>query len=219
MPVKHKPSPNFRWDDDKPLAIVAPQETTKANQALFDYATMGIARSLRGLQARYREQEKEWTAFKSHPATWPQGQPIPEPIPTKSWTVISNWSIQYEWQARVARFDSMEREREVLEFQVERAKMAKKRRLLAEAFFNKTVNALKTLQVTPATITEVTRAFTAAMDQLRAEYGDENGSPIPGGKIKMVQVVLAEHPNGNTGIDVKVQTNQTDIPDEEDDEE
>lgn len=207
MPLSKQKAKTF--NNDNPLEMVE-HETTKAHQALFDYAQMGMGRSLRKLIARYQLQEQEWTSFKNNPKGWPQDKPIPEPIPSKSWTVISGWSGKFLWQERVIRFDEIEREREALEFQNDRAKWSRRRKEFANAFFNKSVMALNALNMSKQELGDVTRAFKTALEEIRNEYGDDKGA-TPKGRIKLVEVVLAE--NGN--IDVNVHGNKSDDEDED----
>jgi hypothetical protein len=201
------------FDNDNPLALIA-GETTKAHQALFDYAQMGLGRSLHKLIATYKKQEAEWIKFTADPKRWPKDEPIPAPIPSKGWTTISGWSGQYFWQERVIRFDEIERELDAKEFQTERAKWNRRRKELVGAFFNKTVQALAGLNMSKQELRDVTNAVKTSLDELRTEFGDDTGQ-APAGRIKLVEVILAE--DGSNGIDVKVHRDRP-AQDEDDDE-
>lgn len=204
---------SFTWDDDAPLKASG-AETTKANQALFDYAQMGVARSLTRLIAMYERQEKQWTEFNRNPKDWVannKDKPIPVPIPSKSWTVISEWSMKFHWKERVAQFDEKERERLQLEFQVERSQVSQQRKTLAKAFFGKTVQAVQQLVPQGANFHETTRAVVASLEQLREEYGADTGAGSGGGDIKVLTVILAPDD------DVKVKVKRKPKPEDEDD--
>ena len=70
-------------------------ETQKANRALKDYVAMGSGRSLSKLYRRYTESSPEKAQS-----------------PTQCLRTLKNWSSRYDWQARLARWDELEREGE-----------------------------------------------------------------------------------------------------------
>lgn len=82
----------MNWDADNPLDIAA-DEPSKCNQALNDYAALGVTRSLSKLAEQYR------TTAKS------------VPIPTRQLTRIKEWSSAYDWQERCAAYDEQLRRR------------------------------------------------------------------------------------------------------------
>ena len=84
----------FKWDSDAPFAR-AKWETQKANRALKDYIAMGPGRSLTKLHKVYTEDTLE------------KGE-----SPTKCLRTLKNWSSRYDWQARLACWDELEREDE-----------------------------------------------------------------------------------------------------------
>lgn len=90
----------FSWDYDAPLVRVK-GETSKASQALWDYAQMGAGRSLAKLIEAYQSD--------------PEGTPDPareaQP-PTTRLRTLKAWSVRYDWQARVARWDQLQKEAE-----------------------------------------------------------------------------------------------------------
>lgn len=84
-------TPIITWDIAEPLKR-AQGETKRANQALRDYAALGVGRSIDKLHARYIANESQI-----------------EP-PTKSRHTLAGWSIRYDWQRRVAEYDRQEEE-------------------------------------------------------------------------------------------------------------
>lgn len=73
---------------DQPLARQR-GETRKANAALVDYAGLGVRRSFERLIYHYTEG-------------------ILANAPTKSLATLKYWSLKYDWQLRVARFDDLQ---------------------------------------------------------------------------------------------------------------
>lgn len=89
------------WDYDNPLQRCPEMgESRAANQGLRDYALMGARRSLRSLLAEYKKQKS------SNPSTKP---------PTCKFNTISRWSQNYDWVARVNRWQELEQERAIEE--------------------------------------------------------------------------------------------------------
>lgn len=101
---------------------MTPPETARSNAALRDYAHMGAGRDLRSLHQRYVEQERWWSEQKAN-----EGQTAERP-PTNRWSTIAGWSMKYEWQARVRRFDALQAAKEQAAYEEERLKMRKVRR-------------------------------------------------------------------------------------------
>jgi len=190
------------FDKNDPLAVIE-FETPKANRALFDYAHMGISRSLWKLIDKYKKQDDEWKRFEADPKHWPKDTPIPLPIPSKTWTTISGWSGVFFWQERVMRFDEIEMELESKEYLADRIRWARRRKELATGFFNKTVAALNALNINKQEMRDVTNAVKAALDEIRNEFGDDP-EVKPKNRIKLVEVVLSQSVRG---IDVKVLNN------------
>lgn len=116
------------WDEGEPLARVE-GESRVANQALRDYARLGVRRSLRGLLARYAS-----------------GQPVDneqtEKPPTTKWTTLSNWSTRFAWQERVRRFDELELAREQAEWDRRRAEQREREWQLASQLGERAVEML-----------------------------------------------------------------------------
>lgn len=92
----------FQWNSDAPFAR-ATWETQKANRALKDYVAMGPGRSLTKLHKTYTEYAPE------------RGDP-----PTQCLRTLKNWSSRYDWQARLACWDELEREGEEEEWRSRR---------------------------------------------------------------------------------------------------
>lgn len=83
-----------------------PQETSKANQALVDYAALGSGRSFAKLIERY--------------------QKVPKTCPTTRLNTLKGWSVKYEWQARVARQEELMQQEQVAQWD-ERVKELRER--------------------------------------------------------------------------------------------
>lgn len=186
------------FDKEDPLKIVE-GETTKANQALFDYAQMGVARSLKKLVDKYQKQDKEWREYKQNPQSLKKGDPIPQPVPAKGWTTISNWSGEFLWQERVKKYDELERERQGLEFQSERLKWKKQRIDLAKAMFTKTAQAMASLNPKDAQWRDVSATFKTVMEQLRLEFGDEVNLEGGGTIVRVIEIKKTYGEYGDAG--------------------
>lgn len=78
------------WDSLDPLAA-DDGETTKANQALRDYALLGSGRSLKKLCQKYEQLRQAGS-----------DQPPTTRLPT-----LEQWSKENKWQARVADYDRL----------------------------------------------------------------------------------------------------------------
>jgi hypothetical protein len=85
---------DFVWDYDDPLAECE-FETKKSRIALRDFAFLGGGRTLRALCEHYEQQYAEGRK-----------------PPTRSMSTLTNWSMVYQWMARVKRFEELEYTRE-----------------------------------------------------------------------------------------------------------
>lgn len=139
-------------------------ETRAANLALQDYALMGGRRSMRQLRDRYRILGKAYTAD-------PVNNTKP---PTVRLTTMSNWSITYRWQDRVAVYDEIVRKRSQDEFETQRNKWRENRMKAAQGLLGKAVEALTTYNPARSSLSEITRAIQVAHDELRLEFGEED---------------------------------------------
>ena len=83
------------FDAENPLDRL-PGESLRANQALRDYTLMGAGRSIRKLQARY----------KNHGGS----------VPTRGLKTLLVWSSQHHWQARVAEWERLQARAEEAEW-------------------------------------------------------------------------------------------------------
>lgn len=83
------------FSQDSPLNRI-PGESRKANQALRDYALMGVGRSLRSLLERYLQQSANG-------------------VPTTKFNSLGTWSNRFHWVDRVTRFDELEQEARLAE--------------------------------------------------------------------------------------------------------
>jgi hypothetical protein len=140
------------------MATVARQEndTPKSYAALCDYIAMGGARSLDTLAERYRS----------------GADPAP---PTRRLTSLKDWSRAQDWQARARAYDdSLAQEASAahtaayiasLEAHRKRAQDAGEGVYIVAAKLLQRMNKeLDTLEITPATLGVLLRAFTTALD-------------------------------------------------------
>jgi len=111
--------PAFSWAVDRPLDDLG-GETSASNRALRDYALMGPKRSLLKLLASYQAVPK--------PA--PKGQAPP----TRREATLKTWSVKYQWQERIRRFDLLEAEAEVEKWRKRRAEVRESDWQLGEEF-------------------------------------------------------------------------------------
>ena len=99
----------FTWDDSDPLRRGG-KETIRANQALRDYAEMGIIRSLAKLIRLYRVHQEEYKEYLDNPGIWPLSKLIPKAVPSRNRSVITEWSTKYHWRERTGRWEELRRE-------------------------------------------------------------------------------------------------------------
>jgi len=143
----------MEWDRDNPLKR-AKGESTKANQALHDYARMGLARSLRDLHTQYIQRASNAR-------------------PTAKWWTLETWSRRYEWQARVARYEQLLQEQELAAFAADRLEWRKKRLDITKAHFGKIARAMQEFDAAGVTLSQLTSAIKTVNEELRKEFGDE----------------------------------------------
>lgn len=187
------------WDPENPLIpIKRLKESDKANKALADYATMGVARTLRKVLARYQATMREWTDFDKNPALWrsvhlgPDGKtPLPDPIqpPTTQWQTIADWSSMFFWQDRVRRWDEIQVKIEELEFEASRRQAKQFRLNQLNAALSRLNAALANLKSTDASWSETMNGIARLQEQQRMEYGEtegDDGSIV--GRVKLVMV-------------------------------
>lgn len=114
----------MEWDNDAPLTR-AKGESRRANQALHDYALMGAGRSLRLLRGHYAN------------------APQTESPPTRRWSTICGWSARYDWQARVARWEELEKERVTQQWRDRQDEIREREWGAAEALLERAAQMLK----------------------------------------------------------------------------
>jgi hypothetical protein len=88
------------WNPDDPLARwirqpgeAGPNESKRANQALWDYAELGRARTLQDLADRYTRREGTENATLA---------------PTLKINTLKHWSHLHQWQDRIRRYDEIQ---------------------------------------------------------------------------------------------------------------
>ena len=146
------------WSPDDPLAR-ARGESKAANRALLDYAQQGEGkRSLRILLAGYTRRASDETKT--------------ERPPTVRWVTLSAWSGMYAWQARVARFDELQRAAELAAFTARRVADRETRIQTLQAYRGRVIRALQELTPSTATWSDVTGALRLVTEELRREFGE-----------------------------------------------
>lgn len=80
-----------------------PDESAKAYAAFLDYIRLGPTRSLRKLLEQYRVQSEV--------------KPGTENPPTRRLATLSDWSVKYEWQARLRAYFEERRQRDQAEWE------------------------------------------------------------------------------------------------------
>lgn len=88
-------NPDATWNRDDPLERME-GESKKSHDALHEYAVMGVGRSLRKLLE----------SFNARPVR-----------PTRHWFTLSQWSRNFDWVARVERFDELNRAKAIAAFE------------------------------------------------------------------------------------------------------
>ena len=100
------------FDLDDPLGRVK-GETGRSNHALLDYFEIGPGRSLprliRGYKGLVEAGDVNYTLFSQY-RVQDEGEPSVKP-PSKRLATVERWSSDYQWQARIARYEKLERER------------------------------------------------------------------------------------------------------------
>jgi hypothetical protein len=170
-----------------------PAETAAANVALMDYAKAGVKRSLRSLAEDYARQMASWKEQRGQQATG--GVQATRP-PTSRLTTLFGWSIHYEWQARVARWDELQAKKLDDAYDAERVKWRGIRLEAAKGMFDTVSQAmllLRKYKLSPRSVTDVdgnvveypplevndldvaklATAMDKVADLLRKEFGDD----------------------------------------------
>lgn len=202
------------WDPQNPLAHSDKlSESAKANQALIDYAVLGVARSMRKLLEAYQAQAKRWTEYQADPNGWlkkNKADRAPIEPPTATWMTLTDWSVKYFWQERVKRFDEIQNELERLEFEGERRQLKKQRIEILKATLNRLRLALASLDPKKAAWSEVTNGIWRISQALREEFGDDLGEGNMAGRVRMVVIKMPPDAHG-----VMLEPASDDLDDEE----
>jgi hypothetical protein len=131
-------------------------DTPKAYAALLDYAAMGPARSLDTLCERYRS----------------GADPAP---PTRRLTSLKDWSRQHDWQQRVQAYDDAlaleasdrHTARYIADLEAHRKRASDAGEAIyitATKLLRRMNNELEELEITPATLGVLLRAYTIGLD-------------------------------------------------------
>jgi len=156
------------FDNDSPLNRIS-SESKRANQALRDYALMGVGRSIRGLFDRYSKQTLSG--------------PLSEKPPTTKQSTLFNWSVTYEWVKRASRFDEIEEEKRLQERE-------QRRRQLEESDWETGAKLRKRVEE----FLDLLPKFTTKAETVSVE---EITDPVTGEKMKQVTRVVTTKLNTN----------------------
>jgi len=145
------------WDASHPLERCQ-GESRNANAALRDYALMGSGRSLRKLLARYDGRSADDAQT--------------EEPPTRYWSTLSGWSCKFDWVARVARWDEIQHEQAVREFEAARRADRTIRIKTLQSWRGKLIKAMQNANPLTASWHEITAGLRMVTQELRVEYGE-----------------------------------------------
>jgi len=148
------------WDMDDPLApypkgAAARNETKLALASLRDYALVG----------EDRPPLRQWWQDVYAPSREARG------LRVTALGNMYNWSSLFEWTVRLARFDELERARELREFRARGKKSRQLRIETLEGYLGQVINAMAALDPSSASFSDVTSALHTIVEQLRKEYG------------------------------------------------
>jgi hypothetical protein len=190
------------FDNLSPLSAID-GESAKAQQALTDYATMGVARSFEKLRTRYQAMADECRARARDPRAWDKEHPgAAEPImpPTVSGLSIGNWSRDFLWVERVKRFDEIQAEVQRLEFETDRRAMKAERIATLKQTLTRLKAALVQLNPKNASWSEVVSGIRRVHEQMRIEMGEDQGVALDAGHARLLVVKL---PAGVSGVAIE----------------
>ena len=135
-----------------------PKESKRANQALRDYAHMGMGRSLRALHNLYLRQASERLAYK--------------PPSTKLQTVFG-WSMKFNWQNRIRDWEQDNQREDMTAYEQERKEDRAARIGLLKATRGKLVQRLDKIEPQDMEWQQVLTGVRMVISELRKEYDDE----------------------------------------------
>ena len=204
------PDPLARRED------MTPPETARSNAALRDYALMGQSRTLRDLGQKYVEQ-MSWYKQQVKQET-SKGQAVKPPAANEK--TLFGWSVTYEWQARVKRWDEIQAHKAEEAYEQERIEMRKLRRDAAQGAMRLSTQLLVLLQqhkmkprvgpdgveyppqvVGETTMKDAVSTLDKAAALVRREYGDDidQVDVTSGGKPIAITEIVVERPKSNEG--------------------
>jgi hypothetical protein len=178
LKAQEYPPKDPQFNLDAPLERIY-RESTRANQAIRDYAYMRSGRSLRILLARYQDMKKDWKV----------GQPVP---PTTSWQTLIEWSSGFAWKERVGAFDAIMQREDEIAFSKEQEEWRRRRRALLRVANSKIAASLNVVKTEGVKLPELVNALERLMEQSRIEYNDTPGLEVentPDGKMVINTVV------------------------------
>ena len=161
-------------DETEPLAPISKRETIRAQHALRDYAFMTHRRSLRNLTLKYKQDKL--AGLKP---------------PTDSFVTLSQWSMMFKWVERVAIWDEIERKREEADFIENQTKWRLRRKEIVQGAFAKIAQALQNVDVSSATVRDISGAIKIINQELRLEYKDDQATS---------DGITVNNPNGSQTI-------------------
>jgi hypothetical protein len=182
----------IQFDPDNPLAPVR-GETASASAALMDYATMGVARSLRKLLAIYQKLDLDYTDYKSDPAGWKRAHPgahVPKMAPTDKWATLADWSRRWAWVDRVREFDKAQLLVDKMEFEQDRRAWKMRRVDSLKVAFNNLLGAVAEAEKKGVPLDRIARALVKVNADMRIEFGEGDGEVGTPRGVKMVVVNL-----------------------------
>jgi len=135
-----------------------PKESKRANQALRDYALMGMGRTLRSLHRVYLRQAEDKPGY----------QP-----PTCRNSTIFGWSMKFNWQERVGQWEQNNQRAEMTAYEQERKEDRAARIGLLKATRGKLVSRLNNIDSSTLEWTQVLSGIRMVITELRKEYDDE----------------------------------------------
>lgn len=191
------------YDNASPLSAIE-KETAKANQALHDYAGLGVARSQIKLIKMYEGMAEECLVYAQDRKRWErdhQGLPAPIEPPTTALLTVNNWSRDFLWVDRVARWDALQAEVQRLEFETDRRAMKAKRIEIIKAAQTRLQAALLQLKPTDASWSETISGLRRMFEQQRIEMGDDLGDGA--GDRGHARLLVVRLPAGVSGVAIE----------------
>ena len=155
----------FTWDRAAPLARCE-GETHAANMALYDYAGMGLGRSLRTLAARYVAQDGGSTEDQRHR------------VESARFRNLAKWSTVFAWTERVEAWDQGEAGRALKAQQSERLRVIRQNVKVLCALQGVAVDRLASIKSGDWKPSEVVGAIGTSVKLLAEAYGTDPTSTL-----------------------------------------